>query len=261
MSYDNITYELEGYHAWITINRPDTLNALDVKTLGELDEAFSHAEDDDAVRVIILTGAGDRAFVAGGDVADLESRDGLAHYQEFAEIIHRLFRRIELCDKPTIAAVNGWALGGGTEIILATDIRVVAEEARLGVPEITLGLFPGAGGTQRLIRQLPPCRAREMMFTGDQITAAEALSYGLVNHVCPGAELRARVTELAGKISSKSPLSLKLLKRSMTHGGDMPLASALQYEQAMVGLLLDSKDAHEGCRAFLEKRAPDFQGR
>ncbi len=261
MSYDNITYELEGYHAWITINRPDTLNALDVKTLGELDEAFTHAEDDDGVRVIILTGAGDRAFVAGGDVADLQSRDGLAHYQEFAEIIHRLFRRIELCDKPTIAAVNGWALGGGTEIILATDIRVVAEEARLGVPEITLGLFPGAGGTQRLLRQLPPCRAREMMFTGEQITAAEALSYGLVNHVFPRSELRARVTELAAKISSKSPLSLKLLKRSMIHGGDMPMAAALQYEQAMVGLLLDSKDAHEGCRAFLEKRAPDFQGR
>ncbi len=261
MSYDNITYELQGYHAWITINRPDTLNALDVKTLGELDEAFTHAEDDDGVRVIILTGAGDRAFVAGGDVADLESRDGLAHYQEFAEMIHRLFRRIELCDKPTIAAVNGWALGGGTEIILATDIRVVAEEARLGVPEITLGLFPGAGGTQRLLRQLPPCRAREMMFTGEQITAAEALSYGLVNHVFPRKELRARVTELAAKISSKSPLSLKLLKRSMIHGGDMPMAAALQYEQAMVGLLLDSKDAHEGCRAFLEKRAPDFQGR
>lgn len=261
MSYDNITYELQGYHAWITINRPDTLNALDVKTLGELDEAFTHAEDDDGVRVIILTGAGDRAFVAGGDVADLESRDGLAHYQEFAEMIHRLFRRIELCDKPTIAAVNGWALGGGTEIILATDIRVVAEEARLGVPEITLGLFPGAGGTQRLLRQLPPCRAREMMFTGEQITAAEALSYGLVNHVFPRKELRARVTELAAKISSKSPLSLKLLKRSMIHGGDMPMAAALQYEQAMIGLLLDSKDAHEGCRAFLEKRAPDFQGR
>lgn len=261
MSYDNITYELEGYHAWITINRPDTLNALDVKTLGELDEAFTHAEDDDGVRVIILTGAGDRAFVAGGDVADLQSRGGLAHYQEFAEIIHRLFRRIELCDKPTIAAVNGWALGGGTEIILATDIRVVAEEARLGVPEITLGLFPGAGGTQRLLRQLPPCRAREMMFTGEQITAAEALSYGLVNHVFPRSELRARVTELAAKISSKSPLSLKLLKRSMIHGGDMPMAAALQNEQAMVGLLLDSKDAHEGCRAFLEKRAPDFQGR
>ena len=261
MSYDNISYELEGYHAWITINRPDTLNALDIKTLGELEMAFSHAEDDDAVRVIILTGAGDRAFVAGGDVADLESRNGLAHYQEFAELIHRVFRRIELCDKPTIAAVNGWALGGGTEIILATDIRVVAEEARLGVPEITLGLFPGAGGTQRLLRQLPPCRAREMMFTGEQITAAEALSYGLVNHVCPREELRAHVTELADKISSKSPLSLKLLKRSMIHGGDMPLGSALQYEQAMVGLLLDSKDAHEGCRAFLEKRAPDFQGR
>ena len=261
MSADSITFEIDGHHAWITINRPDTLNALDIPTLNKLDDALTRAADDDQIRVIILTGAGERAFVAGGDIADLNSRQGLEHYQEFADVIHRVLRRLETLDKPTIAAVNGWALGGGTELVLATDIRIVAEKARLGVPEITLGIFPGAGGTQRMIRQIPPCRAKELMFTGDQITAVEALSYGLVNHVVPRDELRAKVTEIATKISTKSPLTLKLLKRTLVHGGDMPLPAALQYEQAMIGLVFDAEDAHEGCGAFLEKRAPDFQGR
>ena len=259
-SGNSILMEVADHQAWITINRPETLNALDGPTLEAFEATFAAAEADDDVYVIVITGAGDRAFVAGGDIADLNSRQGLQHYQEFAELIHRVFRRIELCDKPTIAAVNGWALGGGTEIILATDIRVVSEKARLGVPEITLGLFPGAGGTQRLIRQLPPCRAKEMMFTGDQITAAEALEYGLVNHVCAPGELVLRVKEIAAKITSKSPLILKLLKRSMTHGADMPMPAALQYEQAMIGLVLDSADAHEGCQAFLEKRPAKFTG-
>lgn len=252
--------EVADHQAWITINRPETLNALDGPTIESLEENFIAAEDDNDVYVIVITGAGERAFVAGGDIADLDSRQGLQHYQEFAELIHRVFRRIEMSDKPTIAAVNGWALGGGTEIILATDIRIVSEKARLGVPEITLGLFPGAGGTQRLIRQLPLCRAKELMFTGDQITAAEALEYGLINHVCPPENLVGQTTEIAAKIASKSPLILKLLKRSVAHGVDMAMPAALQYEQAMIGLVLDSADAHEGCQAFLEKRPAKFTG-
>ncbi len=259
-SDNNILMEVADHQAWITINRPETLNALDGPTLEALETKFISAETDDDVYVIVITGAGERAFVAGGDIADLDSRQGLQHYQEFAELIHRVFRRIELCDKPTIAAVNGWALGGGTEIILATDIRVVSEKARLGVPEITLGLFPGAGGTQRLIRQLPLCRAKEMMFTGDQITASEALEYGLVNYVCEPHDLITLVKTIAAKITSKSPLILKLLKRSVGHGADMPMSAALQYEQAMIGLVLDSTDAHEGCQAFLEKRPANFTG-
>jgi enoyl-CoA hydratase len=261
MSDDFVTVHVENNIGVLTINRPKTLNALDVPTLLALEERLGELEADASVHVIVFTGAGDRAFVAGGDIADLNSRQGLAHYLEFAEIIHRIFRRVETCDKPTIAAVNGWALGGGTELLLSTDIRILADHAKLGVPEITLGLFPGAGGSQRLIRQISPCKAREMMFTGDRISAEEALSLGLVNKVVPGDELMRETMAMAGKIAAKSPLVLKLLKRAMSNGLDMPLPAALAHEQAVIGLVLDSRDAHEGCTAFLDKRPAKFEGR
>ena len=256
-----IRSEVDGTIATLTIDRPETLNALDVPTVLELETAFAELEGRDDVHAIIVTGAGDRAFVAGGDIADLNSRQGLAHYNEFGEVVHRVFRQIELSDTPTIAAVNGFALGGGTELVLSLDIRILADSARLGLPEITLGLFPGAGGTQRLIRQVPLCRAKEIMFTGELISAEEAVAIGLANKVVPKAELMAEARAMAEKIASKSPLILKLLKRTLSAGGDMPLASAIQHEQAMIGLVLDSEDAHEGCSAFLEKRAADFKGR
>jgi enoyl-CoA hydratase len=257
---ERVLVESTDHIAVLTINRPQALNALDVPTLLELEAAFEQLERDDDVRVIIFTGAGDRAFVAGGDIADLNSRNGLAHYREFAEVVHRVFRRIEICDKPTIAAVNGYALGGGTELILATDIRILADTARLGLPEITLGLFPGAGGTQRIIRQVPPCRAKEIMFTGEQISAAEAVAIGLANKVVPKESVLTEARGLAAKIAAKSPLVLKLLKRTLINGADMPLSAALPHEQSMIGLVLDTRDAHEGCKAFLEKRLPIFTG-
>jgi len=258
---ERVLVESTDHIAVLTINRPQVLNALDLPTLLELEVAFERLQRDDDVRVIIFTGAGDRAFVAGGDIEDLNSRSGLAHYREFAEVIHRVFRRIEICDKPTIAAVNGYALGGGTELILATDIRILADTARLGLPEITLGLFPGAGGTQRIIRQVPPCRAKEIMFTGEQISAAEAVAIGLANKVVPKESVLTEARGLAAKIAAKSPLVLKLLKRTLINGADMPLSAALPYEQSMIGLVLDTSDAHEGCTAFLEKRLPTFTGR
>ena len=147
MANDSILSEKRGPVGLLTINRPKTLNAIDVPTMHALDAALAAFEADDSVRAIVVTGAGERAFVAGGDIADLDSRRGLPHYEQFAEVIHRLFTRFDSCDKPTLGAINGWALGGGTELLLALDIRLVAEEAKLGLPEITLGLFPGAGGT------------------------------------------------------------------------------------------------------------------
>lgn len=260
MTEQAILSEKRGAVGVLTINRPKTLNALNVPTLLEMEAALTAFEADDEVRAIVITGAGERAFIAGGDIADLDSRRGLAHYQEFAEVIHRVFRRFEDCDKPTIGAINGWALGGGTELLLTLDIRLVAEDAKLGLPEITLGLFPGAGGSQRIIRQIPLCRAKELMFTGDQVTAAEAVTLGLCNRTVPKAELMVQALALADRIAQKSPLTLKLLKRSMRQGVEMPLGAALSYEQAIIGLVLDSNDAHEGCRAFLEKRPAQFKG-
>lgn len=262
MTEDNaILTTRDGTIGLITINRPSTLNALDIPTLRMLEAALTALETDSSVHVIVVTGAGERAFVAGGDVADLDSRQGLPHYLEFAEIIHTCFRRFETCDKPTIAAVNGWALGGGTELVLALDIRIAADSAKFGLPEINLGLFPGAGGTQRILRQLPACRAREVVFTGDQFTAAEAVTWGLINRAVPKADLMADAMATARKIAAKSPLVLKMLKRTLRHGLEMPLGSALAYEQSMIGLVLDSRDAHEGCQAFLEKRKAAFTGR
>lgn len=254
-----ILLETEGQIATLTINRPETLNAIDVATIAAMHEALDEVARNDAVNVLIFTGAG-RAFVAGGDIADLNSRQGLPHYLEFAEDIHKLFRRIETFDKPTIGAINGFALGGGTELVLALDIRILSDKARLGLPEITLGLFPGAGGTQRIIRQLPLCRAKEIMFTGDQLTAQEAVDVGLANRVVAHDDLMSEARATAEKVAGKSPLVLKLLKRTLNDGADMPLAAALAHEQAMIGLVLDSRDAHEGCSAFLEKRAANFTG-
>jgi enoyl-CoA hydratase len=261
MSDDLVLYEQQGAVAIITLNRPKSLNPLNLPMLEALDAVVVRAEADKSVRVLVFTGAGDKAFVAGGDIPDLDTRRGLEHYLDFGERIHAVFRRIETLDKPTIAAINGWALGGGTELLLSTDIRVAVESAKLGVPEINLGLFPGAGGSQRLMRQIPLCKAKEMMFLGDRITATEAERLGLINRVVPDGALMEEVMKMANAMAKKSPLILKFLKRSMVNGDEMPLGAALKYEHAMIGLVFDTDDAHEGCGAFTEKRPADFKGK
>ncbi len=254
-----VRLETEGAIAIVTFDRPEKLNALDMGVLAELNGILDRIEADAAIRAVIFTGAG-RAFVAGGDIADLNSRAALAHYNEFAEAIHRTLRRVETLDKPTVGAINGFALGGGTELLLTFDLRLLSDKAKLGLPEINLGLFPGAGGTQRILRQVPSCRAREIMYLGEMIGPEEAVQIGLANRVVPHESLMDEARAMAGKLATKSPLILKLLKRTLIDGADMPLSAALRHEQAVVGLVLDSRDAHEGCSAFLEKRAADFRG-
>ena len=261
MTEQLVLTEVRGHVGIITINRPKVHNALNTPTVLAMEKALDQLEADAQVRVIVVTGAGEKAFVAGGDLAEMSERQGIAHYQAFGEDIHRVFRRFEVSDKPTIAAVNGWALGGGTELLLSLDIRLLADSAVLALPEIGLGLFPGAGGSQRIIRQISPCMAKEIMFTGDRISAEDAVRFGLANRVVAKDQLMEQALALAEKIAKKSPLVLKLLKRALRDGADMPLSAALAHEQAIISLVFDTQDAHEGMAAFLEKREANFSGR
>ena len=260
MKPDLVTTEILGHVGLMRFNNPDELNTLHVPMLLAMEEALAVLERDSSVRVIVVTGVNDKAFIAGGNIRDLNARRGLQHYNDFSETLHRVFRRFEACNKPTIAAVNGWALGGGMEFMLTIDIRLMATEAKIGLPEIKLGLFPGGGGSQRLMRQLPLCQAKLLMFTGDFLSADEAVAMGLVNRIVPGAQLLDETLKLANRIAEKSPVALKFLKSSMLHGADMPLPAALAHEAATISLVFDSEDAHEGCSAFIEKRRPDFKG-
>lgn len=260
MSDDPVLTRREGAVGVMTFNRTDKLNALDMPMMLAIEAALGKLEADPQVRAIVMTGVDDRAFMAGGDIADLATRRPASWYDEFGPTVHRVFRRIEACDKPTLAAVNGWALGGGMELMLCTDLRLLAAEAKIGLPEIKLGLFPGGGGSQRLMRQIPLCQAKRLMFTGDALSAPQALELGLVNEVLPRAELMTKALALAARVATMSAQALKLLKHAMLHGAQMPLEGALAYERAMLGIAFDHPDAREGCSAFLAKRPARFQG-
>ena len=260
MINDAVLTRREGAVGVLTFNRPEQLNTLDMPMMLAMEAALGELEADAQVRAIVITGADDRAFMAGGDIKDLATRRPTSWYDEFGKTVHRVFHRFEACDKPTLAAVNGWALGGGMELMLCTDLRLLAAEALIGLPEIRLGLFPGGGGSQRLMRQIPLCHAKKLMFTGEQLDAAQALALGLVNEVHPRAALMPRALALAAQVASMSPQTLKLLKHAMLQGAEMPLEQALAYERAMLAVVLDHDDAREGCQAFLDKRRPRFSG-
>lgn len=254
-----VRFEREGAIAVVTIDRPP-VNALNAQTLGELGAAVEALEADAAVRAVILTGGGQKAFVAGADIAEFPRLTPAAG-RELAARGQAIFDRIEGSRKPYIAAINGVALGGGLELAMACDLRIAAEGARLGQPEINLGIIPGYGGTQRLPRLVGAGRAKAMIYTGDMIDAREALAMGLVNAVVPAAELLAAARQLAAKLAGKAPVALALAKRAIDQGLQRPLPAGLELEAELFGECVGTEDMREGVAAFFEKRAPRFQGR
>jgi enoyl-CoA hydratase len=259
MSHQNLLVETGAAIARVTVNRPKVLNALDDTTLRELTAVFVELAADPAVRCVVLTGAGDKAFVAGADIAAMADMQP-AEARAFSERGHRLAALME-SGPPVVAAVNGFALGGGLELALACDFALAASTAKLGFPEVGLGVIPGLGGTQRLARRVGVGKARELVYTGNVITAAEALRIGLVNGVAEPDALAAAVTLVAEKIASRAPLAVAEAKRVLREGADLPLAQALALEAEAFGRLFGTGDQKEGMHAFLEKRAARFERR
>lgn len=244
----------------ITINRPDKLNALNSATLDALHQAFNEAAEDDAVRVIVLTGAGEKAFVAGADISEMNTLSAVQG-RDFSLRGQRMMRLVEKMPKPVIAAVNGFALGGGLELAMCCHLRIAADTAKLGQPEINLGLIPGFGGSQRLLRLAGRAATLEMCLTGAPITAERALALGIVNRVVPAAELADETRKLAASLAKSAPLALRAMLDCINIGGECGIEEGLEYESAQFGLMFSTEDMREGTSAFLEKRKADFQGR
>ncbi len=260
MGYENLLYEVKDQIARITVNRPNVLNALNRKTVEELGASLDAARQDDSVRVVILTGAGEKAFVAGADINELAKRtpvDG----PDFAHFGQTVLRKLETLGKPSISAINGFALGGGCELALACTMRIASKNAKLGQPEVKLGILPGYGGTQRLPRLCGKGVAHEMILTGEMITADEALRVGLVNRVVDQAELLSTAEAIAKKIIANAPVAVRYAMEAVERGVEMPQEEGLYLEAALFGLCCATDDMHEGTRAFLEKRPAKFQGR
>jgi len=255
-----ILVDRDDHVVTITLNRPDKLNALNDELLGELARTVRELMRDASVRCAILTGAGDKAFAAGADIAAMQSMTAV-QAKLFAELGHRVGHALEATHFPVIAAVNGFALGGGCELALACDFIYASEQAKLGQPEVNLGVLPGFGGTQLLARRVGAARARELCMTGDMVGAEEALRIGLVNAVVPHAELLPRVRAVAAKIASKGPLAVAGIKRVVVRGADVPLPTANELEATAFAALFGTYDQREGMMAFLEKRTPRFEGR
>jgi enoyl-CoA hydratase len=260
MNYENLLYEVRDAIAYITFNRPKVLNALNRRTMQELLIALGQAKLDENVRVVILTGAGEKAFIAGADINELAQQtpvDG----KEMSIFGQGVLRILETMGKPSIAAINGFALGGGCELALACSIRIASRNAKLGQPEVKLGILPGYGGSQRLARLCGKGVAHELVLGGDMISADEALRIGLVNHVYEPAELMSAAEALAKKIAANAPLAVQYAMEAIEHGMEMPQEEGLFLEATLFGLCCATEDMREGTRAFLEKRPAQFKGK
>ncbi len=260
MSEQNVTFEKDNEIGLLTINRPKSLNALNTSTLKEMLDILLALTVSSDIKVLIITGAGDKAFVAGADINEMVDLSPL-EAGEFSNMGHLVFSTLEELTIPAIAAVNGFALGGGCELALSCDFIYASEKAKFGQPEINLGIIPGFGGTQRLARRVGVARAKEMIFTGQILSAEEALQIGLVNRICSQEELLPEVRKVAGTLQSKSPLALRQVKEVIQHGLDVDLANGCRFEKAAFSFLFSSQDQEEGMKAFLEKRKPKFSGK
>ena len=260
MDYNNLLFEQKDKIAFITINRPDKLNALNKETLIEIGQAFDEIANDDSIKGVLITGSGEKAFVAGADILEISTLDNISG-TEFALEGQEVFNKIENCSKPVVAAVNGFALGGGCELALACHIRYASENAKFGQPEVNLGVIPGFGGTQRLSRIIGKGRALELLMSGNMVDANEAYRIGLVNKVLPQSELISESEKLLNTILSKGPYAVSMIIEAVNEGLDKKLDVALNHEANLFGQTCATEDMREGTIAFLEKRKPDFIGK
>ena len=258
MEYKNLLLEAEGRVSVLTINRPEKRNALNQATRDEILHALDSLHSSDQ-RVLVITGAGEKAFIAGADITEFEGRTALDQREAMKQ--RRVFDAIEDCPLPVIAMINGYCLGGGMELALSCDIRIAGQNAKLGQPEINLGIIPGGGGTQRLTHLVGEGKSMELILTGDIIDAGIAYDLGLVNHVFPPQELRASTMAIAGRMADKSPVALRLAKESIKNANRMGVREAMDRETDLFCLAFTSEDKKEGVSAFLEKRKADFKGR
>jgi enoyl-CoA hydratase len=258
VSYETLLVDVANHVATITINRPDKRNALNAAVRRELIEALDRLRDDTEARVVVITGAGDKAFIAGADITEFAERTPVEQRAVMAE--RRIFDEVADFPKPVIAMINGFALGGGCELALACDLRIAGKSAKLGQPEIKLGIIPGGGGTQRLPRLVGPGNAMRLILTGELISADEATRLGLVDVLVEDADLKSRTMEIAQAMAAHSPLTLRLAKTAVRASEEMPLGSGLAFERELFITAFGSSDKREGVAAFLEKRSPNFTG-
>jgi enoyl-CoA hydratase len=260
MNYKNILLSIEGQIGILTINRPKALNALNTETLKEIQMAIHEVKDSSEIRVLIITGAGEKAFVSGADISEMKDMNSIEALN-FSKLGHLTLNMLENLHIPVIASVNGYALGGGTEIALACDFIYASENARFGLPEVTLGVFPGFGGTQRLPRLIGKAKAKELILTGKIITAQEALQMGIVNRVFPQPSLMEETMKVASQMVKNGPIGLRLAKNLINEGFNMNLQEACSLEALGFSFTFSTEDQREGMTAFIEKRKPVFKGR